>query len=719
MWDRHGVKLCDILSDWRHQKEIAVPGLLWARSQRPPPAHLKGGLVAVLRGHQDAVRSIAVSSDGRQVASGSSDKTARVWDVASRAAPKILRGHEGPVNSVVFSPDGLRVATGSDDETVRVWDAENATEMAVLHGHAGSVTSVAFSPDGAFLVTGSRDRTIYAWSIANRYDRIRLPLDVTEVLSVGFCAYGVQLVTVEECGIITLWNWKDIWTCPQMIHRIFGAHESILRVAWSCRGTQLAFSSQPVYRIGPVLTDMDVAHFKRSEIDRLVADQGIVREEPGPITLMDLVSGHPQATMKGHKQPVTALAVSPKGDRIVSGSYDRTLRVWDATNGEELAVVAAGDCIAASIESAAFLPDGKHIVIGDSDGMIQIFETVNRLERRQLVNCDANIFRVAFSPTGRRIVIWQWNDVVRIWEALTGEMVGAWPSCDRWSDKNVAFSPNDELIAVGSITAIRVWDTGRREEIAAFELAQGGWLGAPQATSLAFAQDGLRIASGQTGGVIKVWDLQNRTQVGWLFGHFGRVNCVTFSPDGRRIASGGYDRTARVWDWRDCAELACFAGKSEFCAIVFSPDGTRVATAECGRETVHIWDAVTGAELAKVSTDGSAVTTLAFAPGGTQLLGGCGGKKEVWVWNTDTGQPTEILKGWTNLASVVAGVVCSPQRLTGRGLETVIEQAADGKPAGWFPVPFPHTVTGPSGRTWAGWSTDHPYIITLEGECTP
>jgi hypothetical protein len=125
-----------------------------------------GKELLTLTGHSGWIWSVAFSPDGQRIATGSGDRTAKVWETATGRELLTLTGHDDSIQSVAFSPDGRRIATGSLDQTAKIWEAATGRELLRLAGHSDAVGSVAFSPDGQRIVTGSGDRTAKVWEAA-------------------------------------------------------------------------------------------------------------------------------------------------------------------------------------------------------------------------------------------------------------------------------------------------------------------------------------------------------------------------------------------------------------------------------------------------------------------------------------------------------------------------------------------------------------------------
>jgi WD40 repeat protein len=123
------------------------------------------GMIATLKGHDSRVNSVSFSPDGKTLASGSDDKTIKLWNLATGNQITTLKGHDSWVNSVSFSPDGKTLASGSTDKTIKLWNLATGNQITTLKGHDSWVNSVSFSPDGKTLASGSTDKTIKLWNL--------------------------------------------------------------------------------------------------------------------------------------------------------------------------------------------------------------------------------------------------------------------------------------------------------------------------------------------------------------------------------------------------------------------------------------------------------------------------------------------------------------------------------------------------------------------------
>jgi WD40 repeat protein len=248
--------------------------------------------------------------------------------------------------------------------------------------------------------------------------------------------------------------------------------------------------------------------------------------------------------IKGHEDGVFSVAFSPDGNRIVSGSGDKTIRLWD-TSGNLIGQPFQGH--EGWVLSVAFSPDGNRIVSGGYDNTIRLWDTSGNLIGQPFQGHESLVSSVAFSPDGNRIVSGSFDDTIRLWDT-SGNLIGQPFQGHERSVTSVAFSPDGKYIVSGSFDhTIRLWDTS------------GNLIGQPfqghedSVTSVAFSPDGKYIVSGSGDNTIRLWDTSGNL-IGQPFkqqpfkGLEYPVRSVAFSPDGNRIVSGSLDGMIRLWD---------------------------------------------------------------------------------------------------------------------------------------------------------------------------
>ncbi|KAF8965982.1 hypothetical protein BDZ97DRAFT_743750 [Flammula alnicola] len=379
----------------------------------------------------------------------------------------------------------------------------------------------------------------------------------------------------------------------------------------------------------------------------------------------DIIAG----PFKGHTSWVRSVAFSSDGTRVVSGSGDATIRVWDAHTGDTIAGPFKGHTY--PVWSVAFSPDGIHVISGSSDRTIRVWDArTGDTVAGPFTGHTDSVHSVAFSPDGTRIVSGSNDQTIRLWDVRTGDTVsGPFKGHTGWV-WSVAFSPDGTRIVSGSDDhTIRVWDSCTGNTVAGpFEGHTGlVW-------SLALSPDGTRIVSGSSDQTIRVWDARTGDTVAGPFkGHTGSVPSVALSPDGTRIVSGSSDQTIRVWDARTGDTIArLLEGHTSWVrSVAFSPDGARIASGSSDA-TIRVWDARTGDIIAgPFKGHTSRVWSVAFSPDGTYIVSGSD-DHTIRVWESYTGNTVAgPFEGHTSLVCSVSFSSDGTHIVSGSGDQTI------------------------------------------------
>ncbi|CCA75010.1 related to WD40-repeat protein (notchless protein) [Serendipita indica DSM 11827] len=339
-------------------------------------------------------------------------------------------------------------------------------------------------------------------------------------------------------------------------------------------------------------------------------------------------------TYRGHGAAAEAVAFSPDGIHVVSGSYDRTVRLWDAETGTQIGQPFMGH--SDRVYSVAFSPDGRLVVSGSGDKTVRLWDTKTGQQTCQPFGHSGWVYSVAFSPDGHRIVSGSTDQTIRLWDPKTGTQIGQPLEGHTHIVRSVAFSPNGRRIVSGSDDeTVRLWDADKGTQIGQPLVGHTSTV-----NSVAFSPDGRRIVSGSADRTIRFWDAETGGQIGHAFmGHAGWVRTVAFSPDARRIVSGSEDGTIRLWDVESGVQIGQLLEEHQGAvySVAFSLNGCRVISSSYDQK-IRMWDTEPDWQADRpLEGHTSKVNSVAFSPDGRRVVSGSL-DETVALWDVETGK---------------------------------------------------------------------------------
>lgn len=397
---------------------------------------LDGGKVAEVA-YADEATALAFSPDGSLLASSSRDGTAKVTDLSSGATVTTFSGHDASVTDVAFSSDGTMVASSDADGLIQLWLPGSGALVATLAGHAGPVNSVSFSPQSDLVVSASDDRTAIVWSASpsggglTRTHRLDLGEGLRDaVLSPdGARALldrdgdtGEQLVRVDtatgatEPGYVLAptqsWLPTTDARAELTVVQDFGGEKPLAEVRRVADGAVVA-TLEGILANGAALDGAG----------RRVAVVG----DDGAAAVYDAGSGARLVTLEGHDPalPVEAVAFSPDGSEVVTGSLDGSARIWDVATGRQLTSIegAFGPVPPRNLPTMhlALSEDGSRLVTGSIyESTANLWDAASGALVARIDGVDGGTTGVAFSPSGRLLLMTDYNGNSHIWDGVDG-----------------------------------------------------------------------------------------------------------------------------------------------------------------------------------------------------------------------------------------------------------------------------------------------------------
>jgi WD40 repeat protein len=503
------------------------------------------------------ILAVAFSPDGKTILTGCSttegEGEAYLWNAETSQPLGLPLRHRYPVNAVAFSRDGKMFVTGGGvklEGEARLWNAASGQPIGKPMENPGVVHAVAFSPDCNTLLTGYGSLfkgAAQRWDVGTG-ERLGLPIPYDlEVYAVAFSPDGSTIATGGQGRSVQFWeadtgrplgsplrHAKDVWALafsPDGQTIVTGS-------AKTARLWQLAAGKPYVkplkHDLGLMITAATFSPNRKTILTGCITEWG-----KGEAQLWDAETREALGPPLPHEKPVSAVAFSPDGVKIVTGSWDGKVRLWDVRGGQPLAV-APTEVPVGKVQAVAFRPGDGTVLMGTEKGDFLYVWDPNAKKITEVKGHENSVFAVVFSPDGKTFLSGSKDGTARLWDAKTRKEIHRFDHPD--TVLSVAFSSDGRKILTGYAGAARLWDVSTKQQLSPPFLHQAGVFG------VAFGSQDRTVLTGGTDEVARLWDVATCKQIGPSLSHEGAVMAVGFGYGDETILTGSLDGTARLWN---------------------------------------------------------------------------------------------------------------------------------------------------------------------------
>lgn len=623
-----------------------------------------GEVDQTLQGHNWWVWSAEFSPDDKRIVTASQDGKAIVWQLNSNGEYEYLTEftqHRGPVYDAQFSPDGTTVATAGYDRRVLWWNPDDVQPVDVgrrldglpdlpapfveLGVHTGPVRSVSFAPDGKNLASGGEDNVIHLWCLNTDSPGKELRGHASHVRAIVYSADGEWLLSAGRDESIKLWQPRSY--AEQRVFRDGESHDALLAARFSKDGKQLVLGSRD-----RTATLWDVASgellLRCAEGHEFLASSAVFFADglrlatgagDGTTLIWDVTTGTQlfELEQTGY---TSALAVSPDGAWIVTGSDGNEVKVWNAHTGDLVTTLSGHQ---GPITAVQFSSDGRQLATGDDQGLGRLWkfdaESTTWIPEHWLEGHSRTITAMAFTDSDQVLVTASGDNTCGQWDVATGlelrERVLKHP--DWVADLDIS---DDGKMALTSCDdgKLRLWSLVDAQVLATIEPSTDEVL----YTAVDLSPDGkTALVTCSTTGEVLLWDIvnnRNTADAAWLnFAGQGLVWAAQFTPSGDQVLTiGGND--AQLWDVASREEIIRFSPHGAVADVDLSANGKWLVTGSWD-QSAKIWDTATGTAVRKLDGGHTGyVNSVQFSPD-SQLVLTASDDGTARLWNVATGEP--------------------------------------------------------------------------------
>jgi len=659
----------------------------------------------IQKGHSGAITSLAITQDGKQMVSGSDDKTIKLWDLETGKITHAMVDKSG-IGVISITPDGKRIVFGSGDKFIKLWDLETGKIMHTMLDTSG-IGVISITPDGRRIVFGNGEKSIKLWDLESNkiIDKMTGHLIKNRDVILDIIPDGKLAVNGRYDGTIELWDFeadKLIRTITGLIKKrdsISITPDGKRAITWSIDGTIWLWNLETGKPIRPL-----EGHKKRE--DAIYSyNRPILRWEPkikynvisispngtravaesnnGNISLWNLKNGKLIRTMAGYDMRSNVITISSDGTHAVAGSDDGTIRLWNLETGALIRTMIgrAEKCV----NTVAIATDGKRIISGNRDKTIKIWDMETGKLIQTLTGHTREVNTVVLTPDGNQIISESEDRTIKFWDLKTGKLILSLPMRNKYEGKSAAINPDSK------------WDAWSNDNT-----SRDGYKGGP----IAITPDGKFIVLGND-NIIELWNLEFGHLIGKFEGHKNSVEEIANTPDGKKFISRAIDNVIKLWDLETGSFIRDIKLVSKVNAIAITPDSKQIVFG-ISDSSIKLWDIETDSVIRSMPGHEGEINTVVITPDGKQIVSGSD-DSTIKLWDLESGKLIRTLIGHENSVKTIAVTFDGKHIVSGgEDGDILLWDILDGKQKAHI-VPFDE-------NQWIAYTPDNNYTCSPEAE---
>ncbi|HOX07556.1 MAG TPA: protein kinase, partial [Planctomycetota bacterium] len=580
--------------------------------------------------------AVCFSPDGARLASAGHDGRIRVWEVATGREVGAFKAQSAALSALAFGAGGRLLASASMDGTVRLWDAAGGDPTMELAGPGKPMRAVAFSPDGSRVAAGGADSAVRVWEVPGGKavedgPVLTRPAPGLVVRGLAFSPDGARLAIAANDTTLRIWDFAERKESAVLVHG-----GGVTSAAWSRDGARLvsgcmddrvriwdARSGRKLVECAEANRQVDCVAWGPD--DRQVFYAGEARQVRSMELSGDGEHGH-SLTLRGHGSWVTSLAVFPAGRLLASADKGGEVKIWDLSRNLGAVVLEPytpeearrNHLTVDQVRSmtAAWRPDGRALVTGGADATLRVWDApgakllASDRHHRGMITCvdwSRDGRHVASASLDGRLVLWGAPATAKP-EVLKDIPLGAQALA-------AAFDPDGLRLASADATGqVRIWAVPGGEARTVVARHRGG------AGAVAWFPSGDRLASGGGDGTILVNAAADGREIASFPSGGGTVLRLACRPDGKMLVAALNDGSVRAWEtdgWKEVFVQRGAAGSTR--GLSFSADGLRLAVSDRDNG-LALLESASGREVLRVNSVHLAVNAVSFSPANPRQL---------------------------------------------------------------------------------------------------